>query len=530
MNTLRVLYHLARADFLERLRRYSFLIMLGLVLFLGYSIASGQLVLVVGEYYRGELNSAWVGGLMAAIVNFFLGLFGFYLIKGSVSRDYETGVGQILATTPLKRPIYTLGKWLSNFAVLSAMTVILMAVAVIMQLLYREDPVINWWALLAPFLLLVLPFMALIAALAVLFETIGWLRGGLGNVVYFFLFTMVITLLSIPVLFGASSSMDLMGVGILSNSMGQAAKAVYPGYDGSFNITWLVPEIQTFRWDGIAWTSELVISRLALIFTSIGIAVLSAFFFDRFNPSQFLRIKQTKTSSNSPVSVPAIETTPFTTVVERFETNLTSLIDTRAHFRFDALFIAELKLFLKGQRWWWYIIAAALIVAQISTPLDITRTLLVIAWVWPILLLSGLGSRESRFNTCQIVFSAPRPLMNQLPATWLSAFVVIALLGSGALIKFILMGETISVLGWLTGAAFIPSLALALGTLTGSRKAFEVLYVLWMYMLTQKIPAFDFIGMTSASLLYIYIPLTLALLSLAVFTRQRQLRTNSSFG
>ena len=29
MNTLNVIYHLARADFLERVRRYSFLVMLG---------------------------------------------------------------------------------------------------------------------------------------------------------------------------------------------------------------------------------------------------------------------------------------------------------------------------------------------------------------------------------------------------------------------------------------------------------------------------------------------------------------------
>jgi hypothetical protein len=94
MNALRVLYHLARADFLERVRRYSFLITLGLTLFLGYAIASGQLTLVVGQQYRGTLNSPWVGGLMAAMVNFFLGLFGFYLVKGSVSRDYETGVGK----------------------------------------------------------------------------------------------------------------------------------------------------------------------------------------------------------------------------------------------------------------------------------------------------------------------------------------------------------------------------------------------------------------------------------------------------
>ena len=43
MKTLRVLYHMARADFLERVRRYGFLMMLGLVVWLGYLAASGQM-------------------------------------------------------------------------------------------------------------------------------------------------------------------------------------------------------------------------------------------------------------------------------------------------------------------------------------------------------------------------------------------------------------------------------------------------------------------------------------------------------
>jgi hypothetical protein len=80
-------------------------------------------------------------------------------------------------------------------------------------------------------------------------------------------------------------------------------------------------------------------------------------------------------------------------------------------------------------------------------------------------------------------------------------------------------------LGWITGALFIPSLALAFGTLTGSSKAFEVLYVLWMYLLTQNVPMFDFAGLTPQSPLYIYAPLALLLLALAVFARGRQLRS-----
>lgn len=520
MNTLRIIYHLARADFLERVRRYSFLIILGLVLFLGFSIASGQLILVIGTRYRGVINSAWVSGLMSTYIGFVLGLFGFYLIKGSIQRDYETGVGQIMATTPLKRPLYTLGKWLSNFAVLGIMVLILAVVAVVMQLVYREDPVMDWWALLSPFLLLVLPYMAFTAALAVLFETIGWLRGGLGNVVYFFFYLLVIMMLSFSI-YGNPPSMDVVGMGYLERSMSQAVLAAYPDSNTSFMMSSpaLSPGLWTFRWDGIAWTADIVIARLVLFLVSIGLAGLAAVFFDRFNPSHLLLFRRKKTA-------PEILEAPSAAAAaggSNRVTRLTPVEGMKARSRFGATFTAELKLLLKGQRWWWYIIAAGLIAAQFLVPPEYTGRLLLIGWVWPVLILSGLGCRENRYDTRQIVFSAPHPIAGQLPAAWFSAFVVTALMGSGAFLKFALAGETLHLLGWLTGAIFIPSLALTCGVLTGSSKAFEVLYVLWMYLILQRVTPLDFAGLIPDSPWYFYIPMALALLAVAALARQRQL-------
>src|SRR5512142_11671 len=154
MNSARVIYHLARADFLERLRRYSFLVMLGLVILLGYQTAIGNVRLQLGQY-RGEFNSAWIAGMMSIIITFFLGWFGFYLVKGSVARDRETGVGQIMATTPMSRPAYMLGKWISNFAVLMAMVVILMVFGLVIQILNHESTQINLGTYLSPFLFIV---------------------------------------------------------------------------------------------------------------------------------------------------------------------------------------------------------------------------------------------------------------------------------------------------------------------------------------------------------------------------------------
>lgn len=53
----------------------------------------------------------------------------------------------------------------------------------------------------------------------------------------------------------------------------------------------------------------------------------------------------------------------------------------------------------------------------------------------------------------------------------------------------------------------------------------DLLYVLWMYLLIQKAPLFDFIGMTSASPWYWYIPLAVLLMAGAAFARRRQLTT-----
>jgi ABC-type transport system involved in multi-copper enzyme maturation permease subunit len=89
--------------------------------------------------YRGLLNSAWVGGMMAASAILLLSLFGFYLVKNAIERDIQTGVGQIIATSPISQPFFLLGKWLSNWAVLAALVGILALAAVVMQLLGGES-------------------------------------------------------------------------------------------------------------------------------------------------------------------------------------------------------------------------------------------------------------------------------------------------------------------------------------------------------------------------------------------------------
>ncbi|RPJ20672.1 MAG: hypothetical protein EHM33_27985, partial [Chloroflexi bacterium] len=280
---MNVLYHLVRADFLERVRRYNFLLVLALTGYLGFAINRGDFYLEL-DGYRGVLNSAWAGGMMAASATLVLSLFGFYLVKNTIERDSTTGVGQIIATTPTSRPLYLFGKWLSNSAVLLALIGLLALAAIVMQLLGGESASLNLWQLLAPFLLLALPALVVMAALALFFETISWLRGGLGNVIYFFvwMFALIFALDSKVLWF------DWSGILIVWQSMAADLVKVYPAYSGGFNFTGQalpVGGLQTFVWSGIQWTADILLSRLVWLAGAIGLVFAGGLFFRRFDPS-----------------------------------------------------------------------------------------------------------------------------------------------------------------------------------------------------------------------------------------------------
>jgi ABC-type transport system involved in multi-copper enzyme maturation permease subunit len=523
MNQVGILYHIARADFLERVRRYSFLVMLGLAAFLGYQVAIGNIAVGLDEY-RGEFNSAWVGSMMALITTFFVGWFGFYLVKGSVARDRETGVGQILATTPLTRPLYTFGKWVSNFAVLLSMVIVVALTSIPIQLLAGEDTRIRLMAIIEPFLFIALPLMALVAALAVLFESIPFLQGGFGNLAYFLLFIM-----SLPVsmsLTKSSPAYEPLGMGLLMQSMGTAAREQFPAYTSGFVLG--EPDTITgiFKWAGVDWTADIVIARFSFLGVAVFLTLISAIFFDRFDPSRrgTGRAKMsisTAAPREHGQSGLALMARPLSVI------HLTPLTSSATRFSFIHVLLAELKLALKGQRWWWYAIAVGFIIACVFGDPKTTRTILLpITWAWPVLIWSALGNREIHNNVQQMTFSSASPLWRQIPGQWLAGFIVTLLMASGAIARLGMDGDSTTLLAVISGSIFIPSLALASGVWSGTSKLFEILYMAIWYIgpLNHAIPELDFVGTTGNGYPEFFIPLSIALIAAALIGRARQLQ------
>lgn len=533
MSAVSAIFAVARADFLERVRRYSFFLTVLFAVLLGYGAATGRIAIKLGDY-RGVYTSAWIGTMVALVTTCFVSLVGFYIVKNAIDRDRQTGVGQILAATPLSKTSYLLGKFLSNFAILASMVFVLAVWALLMQFFVGEDPHRDFVALLLPFLLVALPTMALTAALAVLFETLPLLRGGVGNVIWFFVFSMGIGLPEIS----GHRWLDPMGLMTVGNSMMAAARAAIPGYKDGFSLT-IAPGhsqvAEALRWQGVHWTSEHLLMRVGCLFAAVLITLLAALFFDRFDATRFLAPSLPKIKQRVPAQAAASNATSNgSTVASRSgsSVHLTPLVSAQHSNAFGRILAAELRLGLKGFRWWWYAIAAGLLIAQIFVPLGAARGLLLgAAWIWPILIWSAMGTRESRFGTGALLFSSPRILLRQLPACFLAGFAIAVLTGAGIALRLLIVGQFADLLAWLAGALFLPALALASGIISGTGKAFEALLtVLWYIGPMNRTPGFDFTGSASGPFTVryamIYLLISAALLLTAFFTRARQLRSS----
>ena len=528
--SLTALAGIVRADVLERTRRYAFLLTMLAAVWLGYLVIDGSISLTLDEY-RGAMNSAWIGTLVALSSAMFISLVGFYIVRNSITRDRTTRVGQILAGTRVRTVTYLLAKTASNFVVLAAIVAVQVAAAVLMQILSPGGGPFEPDELVIPFLLLTLPPIAVVAAVATLFESVRWLSGGLGNVVFFFLF---MGLISVPIA-NESREFDLLGIVETQASMHAAARAAYPEFRGGFQLSAAPkslrdgkPPPKLFKWAGFEWSAAGVARRLWWFAAAFFLVLLAVPFFDRFDeapPAPRIRKRRIPVSSGDEVPAMSVMEEHPDGLGERVGRIVSALAAAGGRTRFGRLLGAEIRLSLKGVHPAWYLVAAGLALACLLSPADaVKRYLLPVAWIWPVLIWSKIGMREAWHGTGQLIFSAPRIRNAQLAAAWGSGVAVAAVTGAGALVNFAITGEGTAIFGAVVGMLFIPSFALASGVWSGGSKLFEAVYLCWWYVGPMNAtPGLDFTGGTSdARTSAGYFAATLLCLAAAVVGRRRQ--------
>ncbi|HLY01986.1 MAG TPA: hypothetical protein VKR56_05750 [Candidatus Cybelea sp.] len=483
MNRLWAIYALTRADLLERTRRYQYLATIAVTLLIGTLLvpaknAGYQTFLIDG--YRGIYNSAWIGATFAILATMMLSLFAFYNVKSAVERDRTTRVGEILAATPLRRFDYALGKALSNFLVLGSMAAILFVVAIVMQFVRGESAAFNLGQIAAPFALVVLPTIAMVAAIALLFEMIPWLRGGLGNVIYFFLWIAYLVFSFKDDGGHVPWWRDMLGGNLVVRQVWAALLQIDPRAKlNSVEIGAGGEDVRHFfTFHGFAFSGSDVAERLVWFAVALGVIAVAALLFDRF-------AKPARTAEHKRNAV----VVRWHSAVARL---CSPLVDALFVGDFGAIVLAELRLLLRGLSFWWYAVAAGLWIFQLFADAKTQSIAVGLAWIWPMLVWSQLGTREAVCGTEQFIYPTLHPIRRQFAAQWLAGVLLALATAGGSLIHWAATGNLGGIEGIVAGAIFVPTLAIACGALSGTTRLFEIAYLVLWYVGPMNRTSFDF--------------------------------------
>lgn len=488
---------LAVADFRERSRRPAYLVTLAAAIVLGYVAlppASSLYVIMNAGGYRGIYNSAYVGMATELAGGLWLMFGGFYVVRGTIARDQRTGVGPVLAATPLRNAGYLAGKFCSNLLVLASMAGVLAVTGLALQLARGESRAIDPGPLLLPFALFTLPVLAVTAAAAVLCDAVPGLRGGVGNIAWFFVWM-------ICVIAGNGAPLGGMGAATASMRSAMAARHLLPAGEFSVGFTKVNHPLRTFIWHGLEPSGGFITSRLVLIVVAALLTVLPAIWFGRFDPARTRpRRGRAPAPDGETLGTPAPATGQAARLTPSPAYKPLPAGGTRSVLAAGRLLAGEARILVQGTPRWWWLVAAAINIASLTVPAGIvkpagasTALLLSAAWIWPALIWSRLGIQRHE-NGLDTLLSAYPGTYRQVAAEWVAGLMLTALAGLGPLLRMAAPGDGPGVAAWIAGALFIPALALMLGTASRTHRMFQALYVILWYAAVNQVEAADYMG------------------------------------
>ncbi|MFJ4878828.1 ABC transporter permease [Streptomyces sp. NPDC088745] len=498
------LLRLATADFRDRVRRPAYVVILCAAVGLGHLATpgadAGWVVMQVGTY-RGEYNSAYIGMVVALASAMWLSLGGFYVVRDAIARDHGTGVGRLLATTPLRTTAYLAAKFLSSVLVLASMLGVLVLTALFMQLARGEVTAVDPVALVSPFVLIALPLMAFTAGAALLFEAIPLLRAGFGNIVWFFGWMYL-------AVGGQSGDAPLGGIGVhdvvrsLTRDMTAQGVDLVKAGEFSLGLTMIDAPLTTFVWHGFDPDAGYLTSRLAIVVLAVTLALVPALWFPRFDPSRGRQLGKPTASlsaDNTSTLLSADNTSapPHTTTTSGTSASASFASAPRTPVELGSstlrLLTGQTRVLLQGiPRWWWGGVVTVTGVSPLATG-TAAHYLLILAWIWPVLIWSRLGAQSHGSGVDSLLGAYPSA-RRRIAAEWLAGFLLTAVSGLGPAVRMAVGADGKGLVHWSVAALAIPSLALLLGTVSHSPRLFQVTYLPLWFATVNGIAPLDYMG------------------------------------
>lgn len=474
---MRAIAGTALANWRQRVRQPSFLVVLlasAALAHLAVPEPDSLWVMVNLGEYRPEYNSAYVGTAAALSGALWLSLAGFYVVGGIGEQGRAAAVAELVAASPLRGWAHHAGRFAGNLAVLATMAAALAAAAAAVQWARGEAVAVDPVALLLPFLVLTLPVLAVAAAAAVLADAVPRLRGGVGNLLWLPVW-LTLVLAGQDRVLGAGPVAESLRAQLVEQGLAQDAA------EFSVGLMQLDAPPQVFPWTGFALSGDYLAQRLSVVVCALLVALLPALWFRRSAAGR---------SGGAASGTPREEARPWRPTVYR---RLAAAPGTGPS-AFPRTVAARFRLLARTMPRWWWAVAAAVNTAALAVPAEAVPTVLLAAWIWPVLLWSALGTRHPGDETADELLAAAPARRRRVAAEWAAGVLLAALTGLGPLVRMAATGDWPGAAAWAGGALFVTALALLLGTVSGTRRLFQAGYVALWYLVFNGVSGVDFLG------------------------------------
>lgn len=524
--SLQRLAAIIRADFLIRLRRPSTVVVFLLLSAVPYlwipSPSTGRALMQI-DGRRALYNSAAIGMATAVLATMFVGLVGFYVVSNALRRDVLSRCGFVIASTTMRGSEYIAGKFAGNAVFLSVFTLGFMATSMVMVLVRGEAP-LEPWVFARQYLMLVPPSIVFVSAAAILFECTPVLRTKFGDVLYFFLWMMLMG--SVVMLmekgFGEkwAAYFDVSGFGFLfvqmktlyhteAMSIGaapfDAAKGVvvFPGLQGGAG--WLIPRLVSAMWP-------------------LPLLALARLFFHRFDPARVRAMPNEKTRRSWLGRLNFISK-PVARLLVSVGNRL--IASGRATFLRSAAAdaVTTIAAFPLAS----LAIGGFAIAALASDAKSLSTGVMPIAFAACAIAIADIASREKRAGTPALVYASPMLRARFVAWKFASALLLTLAFLAVPLGRAVALRPS-SALPLAVGVVFTCATATALGVVSANPKTFIVAFLTFWYIATQDkgaSPELDFagwFGTATPAVTAAYAAIAVAMLALAHLFHASELR------
>ena len=446
------IWFIVLSDLKERTRRFSFLALCALsvlaaFLFVPDSEAEMTSIAVDADYFLQGTNWTWIPMASALCTGMLLPLAGFFYLRNTLSFDRKTGTMALVYTSPVRRVSYLAGKFISNLLLLT---------------LGLPSP---------SFFVSILPGIFLCAAVALMAEAVPLLQGRSGSwlagVLFFVMYIVCISSLVDDPQGVMARFFDMTGFVWLKDSIDRSVYSVTGrpahvalGVHQDMEVSYR--ELAELFFQPLSFTQKRVLEKVVMIVGGIVIGIAASVILPRYESGKKTRMVSEKKRRN-----------------------------TDGH----GLFATEAIQTLRSCSVPWALVMSGLWLSMfVADRKTAYGTLWVLAMMWSCLLYADYGCREKKYNMDTLLPTFYHACSRQMLVRWVVGAMLSALISVPVILRAALAGNGAGAAAAILSACFVPALSIFLGRISGSERAFEIVFLVIGYWMLNSAFALTLIG------------------------------------